>query len=158
MAEGTLITPLDYPALRGVETLAVGSAKVPRLPCLADVVEAPDVPAVAAALAANASLLDGYVAALEAEGLVSMAATLRRVLGRTSRLGRMNTDLASVLTWLLSAQHKTAGRATMTFAPWAVVSGSDAPACLDRSDAGRARVAVAERTRALMAVANSWVY
>ncbi len=150
--------PLDYPVLRGVETLAVGSAKVPRLPCLADVVEAPDVPAAAAALAANAALLDGYAAALETEGLASMAATLRRVLGRTSRLERMNADLASVLTWLLNAQHKTAGRATMTFAPWAVVPGGDAPACLDRGAAGRARVAVAESTHALMAAANRWVY
>lgn len=158
MNDNALVVPLDYPALRGVETLAVGSAKVPRLPCLRELVEAPDVETVAAVLATNSGTLDDYAAALAADGLGDMAATLRRVLERAARLTRMNADLAAVLTWLLNAQHKTAGRATMTFAPWAAARGVHGPACVDAGDAGVPRVALSEPAAAATAVANAWVY
>lgn len=158
MDEIPLLVPLDYPALRGVETLAVGSAKVPRLPCLRELVEAPDVESVAAVLAANGATLDGYAAALAADGLGDMAATLRRVVERAARLKRMNADLAAVLTWLLNAQHKTAGRATMTFAPWAATRDVQGPACVDTGDPGSPRVVLSEPAAAAAAVANAWVY
>jgi hypothetical protein len=158
MDDSALVIPLEYPALRGVETLSVGSAKVPRLPCLRELVEAPDVETVAAVLAAHSGMLDGYAAALAADGLGDMAATLRRVLERAARLTRMNADLAAVLTWLLNAQHKTAGRATMTFAPWAAAAGVRAPACVDTEDSGATRVALSQPAVAATAVANAWVY
>ena len=158
MKEAALVTLLDYPALRGVETLPVGSAKVPRLPCLRELVEAPDVEAAAAVLAANAAVLEGYVSALEAEGLGSMAATVRRVVGRAKRPTRMNADFAAVLTWVLNAQHKTAGRATMTFAPWATAPHVEAAGCVKQADSGAAYVSLPESIVTAMATANGWVY
>ncbi len=158
MERAALVTPLDHPALRGVETLPVGSAKVPRLPCLQDLVEAADVETAAAVLAANSGVLESYASALEADGLGSMAATVRRVVARATRLTRMNADFAAVLTWVLNAQHKTAGRATMTFAPWAATPHVDAAGCVEQGDSGAAYVSLPESIVTAMATANGWVY
>jgi len=158
MAATGLVASLDHPALKGVETALVGSAKVPLLPCLQEVTEAASVEALAVTLAREAPRLEAYAAVLEAEGLGDMAGTLRRVVARTARLTRMNADLAAVLTWVLNAQHKTAGRATMKFAPWATASDRGSAPRMRLSRGSSPYVVLPEVLVDAMASANGWVY
>ena len=107
-------TQSRHAALSSVETLCVGSAKAPHLPILEAVIAAPDAGAVIDAVRAEAPALNAFAARLEAAGLKAMAETTRRATGAP----RWNADLRSLLEWVYGATFKTAGRATMTFAPW----------------------------------------
>jgi hypothetical protein len=100
--------------LSSVETLGVGSAKVPHLPILETVIGAPDAGGVIDAVTAESRTLLAFADQLEAAGLGSMAATARRAIAAR----RWNADLLSLLEWVYGATFKTAGRATMSFAPW----------------------------------------
>jgi hypothetical protein len=107
-------TQFRHAALSAVETLCVGSAKAPHLPVLETVIAAPDAGAVIDAVRAEAPTLNAFAARLGAAGLKAMAETTRRATGAP----RWNADLRSLLEWVYGATFKTAGRATMTFAPW----------------------------------------
>lgn len=118
----------EHAALAGVATLAVGSAKVPHLPVMPELIAAPNEDAVVAAVAARTAELETFAARLEVEGLAPMAATARRAL----RAGRWNADLMSLLEWIYGATFKTAGRATMSFAPWYVDATASCPEAAPR--------------------------
>ena len=151
----TVQLPGGYELLAGVETLPVGSAKVPHLQVLPDVIAAADEEAAAAAVQARRAELEAFAARLELEGLGSMASTARRALGA----GRWNADLASLLEWIYGATFKTAGRATMSFAPWYVdESAADPTAHLAGSagQAGRIRLTPGEYDG--VSAANATVY
>ena len=107
-------TESRHVTLSSVETLCVGSAKVPHVPVLEAVIAAPDRDAAVDAVRAAAATLDAFAARLEASGLAAMAATARRA----TSAPRWNADLRSLLEWVYAATFKTAGRATMSFAPW----------------------------------------
>jgi len=145
----------EHAALAGVETLAVGSAKVPHLPVMPELIAAPDEDAVVAAVAARTAELEVFAARLELEGLAPMAASARRAL----RAGRWNTDLASLLEWVYGATFKTAGRATMSFAPWYVdVTASCLQAALPGAGGGCAYVCLAPADHEHAAQANQRIY
>lgn len=107
-------TQSRHVTLSSVETLGVGSAKVPHLPILETVIAAPDADAVIDAVGAEAATLNAFARRLAASGLHAMAATARRAIGAR----RWNADLRSLLEWVYGATFKTSGRATMSFAPW----------------------------------------
>lgn len=93
MERTALITPLDHDVLRGVETLPVGSAKVPRLPCLPALVEAADAETLASVLVAERERLEAYADALAGDGLGDMARTLRLVVTHVDHLGGCGGEL-----------------------------------------------------------------
>ena len=107
-------TQSEHDALSAVETLGVGSAKVPNLPILESVIAAPDTDAVLEGIREEATALEAFAERLERVGLGGMAVTARRALAAR----RWNADLRSLLEWVYGAVFKTAGRATMSFAPW----------------------------------------
>ena len=116
-------TQAEHAALRAVETLGVGSAKVPHLPILEPVIAAPDAVSVLEAIRAERPALEAFAGRLERVGLAGMAATVHRALAAC----RWNADLRSLLEWVYGASFKTAGRATMSFAPWYSDSSCSAP-------------------------------
>lgn len=153
-----------YPLLAAVETLPVGSCKVPHLPVLPDVVGATDAVAVMRALVEHRPTFKAFAATLQREGFGSMAATVREALDAAARNvevlegrrlcprgadpERLTSALRSLLEWTYAATFKTAGASTMTFAPWYVPvagSGTQSPAggAVAGSDAGPSRSAAA---------------
>ncbi len=116
-------TQSEHDALSAVETLGIGSAKVPHLPILEPVIAAPDAVSVLEAIRAERPALEAFAGRLECVGLTGMAATVRRALAAC----RWNADLRSLLEWVYGASFKTAGRATMSFAPWYADSSCPAP-------------------------------
>lgn len=170
MGAWTIPAKHDHRWLQGVETLSIGSAKVPRLPILADLVGATDAAELRGALARNRAVIDGYAATLADVGLPDMAATVRRAVEAAGRPGGLTSDLMNVATWLLAATFKTAGRATMTFAPWVCRTpsgGEDEPAamahcstaeCVDLSAGRNGVVALPQALLARMAHADAVIY
>ena len=92
----------------------MGSAKVPHLPIMERIIAAPDADAVVAAIKEEAPALEAFAERLERVGLRAMAVSARRAIAAP----RWNADLRSLLEWVYGAIFKTAGRATMSFAPW----------------------------------------
>lgn len=131
--------PTPYPALSAVETLPVGSAKVPHLPYLEDVVLAQDEVAAQRAVVARAPLLDEFAGVLAGHGYESMAATVNSAIESATRNieiiegrraqpaglkpDKLNSALRSTLEWVYAATLKTAGHSTMEFAPWFLPRG-----------------------------------
>jgi hypothetical protein len=109
-----ICTQAEHDALSAVETLGVGSAKVPHLPILEGVIAAPDTDAVLEGIRVEQPALEAFAERLECAGLREMAVTARRAIAAR----RWNADLRSLLEWVYGAVFKTAGRATMSFAPW----------------------------------------
>jgi hypothetical protein len=134
MIEEALIESLNHPALRGVETLPVGSAKVPHLPYLTDIIQASDAAAVTRALHAERERIEAFSDVLRRHGYTSMSKTIdgclaigRRDFGdalhgkpaKSGRdLNRLNSAQRSLLEWIYAATFKTAGLSTMEFVPW----------------------------------------
>jgi hypothetical protein len=120
--------------IAAVETLPVGSAKVPHLGVFDDLVGAADEVAAQRAIVARGAALEAYAARLEGLGFESMAKTARRGFEKSTRNvalldgagpavrgvdpERLSSDQLSLLEFVYGATFKTAGAATMQFCPW----------------------------------------
>ncbi|MEE4274592.1 MAG: hypothetical protein V2J16_01800 [Thermoleophilia bacterium] len=176
MNEVALVVPLGYPALRGVETLPVGSAKVPHLPYLPRVIRARDAAAAKAALWEASSQIERFVGLLHGHGYESMARTAASALSacRTpagdsvgddcgpanAGAERLNSAQRSLLEWVYAATFKTAGHTTMEFVPWAAAAeqGDALRPRLVRTPASRTYVAVPPAVLARIVTANAAIY
>ena len=184
MTRGSTTEERAFEAVR-LETLQVGSAKIPRLGVLDDLVLAADETAAVRAIDAAAAPLLHFADAIEARGYAPMAAAARRAIHHAGRAAavldgqlpqpkgmrpdRLNADALTLLELVYSATFKTAGLLTMEFAPWLstghgsdhlVISHGDHPTWLRLGRRNFERIAdanrvIVERTAGLLATVSN---